>query len=342
MPIVNFAPATRAGAHMLIQLYGPPRSGKTYTALRLARGIAGPKGKIGMLDTEAGRGRLYSDKVAGGFEVGELTPPFTPRRYIEAISEALSRNVSVLVIDSFSHVWAGTGGVLEMADQAEADGKKGLLKWLEPKRDYKRLVNFLLSTRMHIILCSRAKQPVEERIVEVDGKLKKTLVTLSWEPIQDRQLKYEMTIAVPMTLDGAYETDPSRLKVPGDLASFFGGDLLTEQTGAAVAEWVAGGSPMDPSLELLRKEAFEVATAGTEFFTKWWNSAPVKPRRNHLRSDLDNLASIAREADAEAERQRQAEEETRQAETDQELLDDPFASRPIANGADRPARRTRA
>ncbi len=34
----------------------------------------GPTGKIGMLDTESGRARLYSDKVPGGFVVGELPP----------------------------------------------------------------------------------------------------------------------------------------------------------------------------------------------------------------------------------------------------------------------------
>ena len=75
MGILNIAPAERAGAHLLIQLYGPPRSGKTYTALRIARGMVGPTGRIGMLDTESGRARLYSDKVPGGFAVGELTPP---------------------------------------------------------------------------------------------------------------------------------------------------------------------------------------------------------------------------------------------------------------------------
>ena len=67
MGILNIAPAERAGAHLLIQLYGPPRSGKTYTALRIARGMVGAKGKIGMLDTESGRARLYSDKVVAGF-----------------------------------------------------------------------------------------------------------------------------------------------------------------------------------------------------------------------------------------------------------------------------------
>jgi hypothetical protein len=76
MGILNIAPAERAGAHLLIQLYGPPRSGKTYTALRIARGMVGPKGRIGVLDTESGRARLYSDKVPGGFVVGELTPPW--------------------------------------------------------------------------------------------------------------------------------------------------------------------------------------------------------------------------------------------------------------------------
>src|SRR5437764_8079659 len=46
MGILNIAPAERAGAHLLIQLYGPPRSGKTYTALRIARGMVGPDGGI--------------------------------------------------------------------------------------------------------------------------------------------------------------------------------------------------------------------------------------------------------------------------------------------------------
>jgi hypothetical protein len=327
----------RAGAHLLIQLYGPPRSGKTYTALRIARGMVGANGRIGMLDTESGRARLYSDKVPGGFVVGELTPPYTPRRYLEAIEEFLKYGVDILVVDSFSHCWEGPGGVLEMADQAEENGKKGLLKWLEPKRDYKKLVSFLLSTRLHMILCSRAKQPLIEAIL--DGQ--KTLITQPWEPIQDKRLKYEMTIVVPMTLDGGYETDPGRLKAPDDLAYLFQGERLDEATGAAIAEWVAGGKPVDRALELSRKAAFDAASAGTAAFTKWWNSAPVKPRRKALRPDIDNLASIARAADQEMARERQAEAEARQHQADEVLLDDPFGKPPaLGNGGiDRPVAR---
>jgi hypothetical protein len=330
MGILNIAPAERAGAHLLIQLYGPPRSGKTYTALRIARGMVGPKGRIGVLDTESGRARLYSDKVPGGFVVGELTPPYTPRRYLEAIEEFLAYGVDILVVDSFSHCWERPGGVLEMADQAEENGKKGLMKWLAPKRDYKKLVSFLLSTRMHMILCSRAKQPILEAIVEGE----KTLLTQPWEPIQDKRLKYEMTIVVPMTLDGEYETEASRLKAPADLTHLFRGELLDEGTGAAIAEWVNGEKPVDHALELLRRAAFEAASGGTKSLTKWWNSAPVRGRRKALRPDLDNLASIARAADEESARELPAAEITRQPQLDRERLDNPFGKIPMrGNGS---------
>src|SRR5437762_7643738 len=109
------------------------------------------------------------------------------------------------------------------------------------------------------MLCSRAKQPFLETVVQGE----KTLVTQPWEPIQDKRLKYEMTIVVPMTLDGGYEIDPTRLKAPSDLAHLFQGELLDERTGAAIAEWV-GGKPVDHALEPLRRAAFDAAAAGTE------------------------------------------------------------------------------
>jgi hypothetical protein len=165
----------------------------------------------------------------------------------------------------------------------------------------------------------------------VEGE--KTLVTQPWEPIQDKRLKYEMTIVVPMILDGAYETEASRLKAPADLAHLFQGELLDERTGAAIAEWVNGGKPVDHALELLRRAAFDAASGGTESFTKWWNAAPVRGRRKALRSDLDNLVSIARAADDEVARERQAEEAARQQRQDQALLDDPFGKIPIRGNA---------
>ena len=154
------------------------------------------------------------------------------------------------------------------------------------------------------------------------------------EPIQDQRLKYEMTIVVPMTLDGAYETDPARLMAPGDLLHLIQGELLDESTGAAIAAWVQGGKPVDHAIELLRRAGFEAAAAGTDSFTRWWNAPRVRGRRKGLNSDFDNLVSIARAADREIARERQAEAETRQEQRDEQLLGDPFGKLPIrGNGS---------
>ena len=111
--------------------------------------------------------------------------------------------------------------------------------------------------------------------------------------------------------------------MPGHFPHLFRGELLDENTGAAIADWVKG-KPFDHALELLRRAALEAAAGGTERFTKWWNSPSVRPRRKGLRPDFDNLTSIARAADQELAREREAETEVGQRQRDRELLDAPF------------------
>lgn len=292
MGILNIQPATLKGAHLLIQVFGGPQSGKTRTALRLARGMAGPKGKVGVIDTESGRARLHANKIPGGFFTGELTPPFTPARYRLAIEEMLAAKVDVLVIDSWSHVWSGTGGVLEMADLAEKGGAKGQQIWLRPKVEYRKLIAFLLSTRMHIILSTRAKQPLIEGVA--NGK--KTLTPGPWEPISDKMFRYEMTVSIPMLLAGTYETSLDRLKSHEDLVQFFDGKLLTEETGARIAELVDDGVELNHDHELLKKRAADAAQDGVEAFREFWKAAS-KADREVLRGMLENLESVAKAAD---------------------------------------------
>ena len=56
-----------------------------------------------------------------------------------------------------------------------------------------------------------------------------------------------------------------------------------------------------------------------------------------MRPDLDNLASIARAADAENASERQADEAARQQQRDRERLEDPFGKLPIrGNGSVNP------
>ena len=78
-------PATRVGINPLIVAYSESGCGKTYSALLLARGMAGPSGKIVVADSESGRASLYADVLAGGFETFDLAAPFSPTRYCEAV-----------------------------------------------------------------------------------------------------------------------------------------------------------------------------------------------------------------------------------------------------------------
>ena len=68
----SFRPAERSQAKPLIGLYAESGCGKTYSALLLARGFVGSAGKIGMIETEAGRGEAYADIVPGGYDVASL------------------------------------------------------------------------------------------------------------------------------------------------------------------------------------------------------------------------------------------------------------------------------
>src|SRR6185436_10622008 len=62
-------PAVRENVPLLIGLAGGTGSGKTYSAMRLAKGLAGGQ-KFAVIDTESGRARAYADEFQ--FDSGEL------------------------------------------------------------------------------------------------------------------------------------------------------------------------------------------------------------------------------------------------------------------------------
>ena len=93
--ILVIEPFIRTKFPVLVCLFGFSGCGKTMSAIKIAKGMGG---KTAFLDTETGRGRVYA-KYAEGFAYSELTPPFTPERYIAAIKQIEAAGFDNLVID---------------------------------------------------------------------------------------------------------------------------------------------------------------------------------------------------------------------------------------------------
>src|SRR6476660_5937503 len=106
--------ATRKKAKIRLGLSAESGGGKTFSAILIAKGLCPDLSKVAIIDTENGSADLYAH--LGNYQVLPLKPPFTPERYIEALTLCQGSGIEVIIIDSISHEWEGKGGVLELAD----------------------------------------------------------------------------------------------------------------------------------------------------------------------------------------------------------------------------------
>ena len=246
----TFRPAQRESLHLLISLAGGTGSGKTLSALKLAKGIAGPGNRIAFIDTENGRGLMYADDFP--IDYGALSEPYTPPRYIEALKAGAKTGAGVIILDSLSHIWTGTGGVLEQQEDilqkmAGDDFKKReacrMSSWIKPKGDHKKFVTALLQIPCHVICCFRASPRIE--MVKKDGggwevRAKESLAgAQGWIPDAEKSLPFEMTASFLLLAERPGVPIP--IKLPQPLRSIFPLDQpINEDSGARLAAWARG------------------------------------------------------------------------------------------------------
>lgn len=245
----TFRRASRAQTPIIVGLAGPSKSGKTFSALRLAKGMANG-GKIAMINTEGPRGHQY----AGQFEYDacDLTEPFSMKKYEEAIKAAAEFNPAVLIIDSMSHAHEGIGGMLDQ-HEAELDRMAGQdykkrekmtwAAWVKPKADEANMINSMLQVKFHIVLCFRAK----EKIKIVRGQEPKDL---GWRPIASDRIHFEtaFTLILPPNSKGTPDLSQTGSELRSPFDTMIKATQLNELLGRELAEWSAGGSrPQEPS-----------------------------------------------------------------------------------------------
>ena len=297
MSVINIREAQRQGARLLIGLAGVSGGGKTHSALRLAYGLAsGDAKKIGLLDTENGRGSLYADKLPNKekFMIGDLIPPFSPKRYMDAIKQFQASGIDVLIIDSISHEWEGEGGCTEIAENNKLGG---MLNWALAKGQHKQFVNALLYSDMHVIVCLRARE--KSRPVEVvkDGKKKTEYVSDGLQAITEKNFLFEMTASLMVTDLGTAQTV---IKCPGDLMPFLGrgSGYLTEDDGKAIRQWVDGMPARDPRIDQAIGVLELACEGGMAALETAWKATPREIQHALGVPFLETLKAAATEYDA--------------------------------------------
>jgi len=172
--MAGFRKAKAEQAALKMALYGLAGSGKTFTSLMLAEGLAKISGKrVAYIDTERGTD-FYCKSVPERSvhpEAFDFDALYT-RSITEIMSEvkALSaKEYGVIVLDSITHVW-------EAAREAYAgrETKAGTIPiwaWAKIKKPYKELITYLLNSPMHVIMCGRQGNEYDED--EKTGDMKK-------------------------------------------------------------------------------------------------------------------------------------------------------------------------
>ena len=285
MSILQIRPVERTAAKLVVGLAGTSGSGKTYTALQLAYGLAGKNAsKVGLLDTENRRGSLYSHVLGAPFMIGDLTAPFSPERYREALNEFAASGVEVIVVDSMSHEWEGEGGCDEIAHAPKANGQaRKIADWITAKREHHRFMRNLLNMPCHVIACFRARE-------KADFKNPDKPVSLGIQPIAEKNTMFEMTLSF-MLYNGGVNREP--LKEIPEFFPFLRGDgYLTAEHGEQMREWAGGMDPLERQRNVLRLAAGK----GTAALAEEWGRTKGKAA---LEGFKDTLKGLAAHADAE-------------------------------------------
>jgi hypothetical protein len=208
-----------------------------------------------VIDTEEGSSDLYDH--LHDFDVIDLRPSFTPERYIEAIAAAEAAGYEVIIVDSVTHCWSGTGGCLELLEEIAKAQFRGntwsAFSVITPR--WRAFVDKLLRSSAHIICSGRSKTET----AQVDDHGKKKVAKLGMKLEARDGLEFEFTTVLDVIHDGHYAT------VSKDRTGVFAGDPkpISVDTGRRLSEWLSGGH--EPEAQPLKTApAVDVAKLLTE------------------------------------------------------------------------------
>jgi hypothetical protein len=242
--------AERRQAKARIALTGVTGGGKTLTSLLIARGLAGSMGRIIVVDTEHGTSHKYAHRRdVGEFDVLELTS-FSPTDYKEALAFVGREGYDVVVVDSISHEWAGTGGSLELVDAAAraSQSHNKYIAWGDVTPKHNAFVEAILALPGHVIVTMRSKMDYSQ---DRDEKGRTTINKVGLNPIQRDGVEYEFDIVADLNLFHVLSVNKTRY-APLDGVSV---EKPGVEFGEEILKWLSEGTPVEVAPKVVARES---------------------------------------------------------------------------------------
>lgn len=226
---MTFKKAERKKVYLKVGISGASGSGKTFSALRVATGIAKKCGsRIAMISTEKTRSLYYGSEF--DFDILELDD-YTPETYMSAIDAAISAGYEIIIIDSFTHCWQKLN---ELHSQI---GGNSFTAWGRLKPRMKALTNKILSAPAHMLVLSRAKT---DWAIDTNngGKSAPTKLGVKADTVAD--FDYELTLAFMLNQNHLASVENGKDNTR--LYSNNNFKVLDESDGEAMYEWANSGT----------------------------------------------------------------------------------------------------
>lgn len=252
--------AKRKQAKIKLGIQGCSGSGKTMSALFIAYGLCGNWSKVAVIDTENYSASLYAH--LGAFKVLNIAAPFTPEKYIEAIRLCESAGIEVIIVDSISHEWEGSGGILDIHGNMQGNS---FANWSKVTPRHNSFIQAILQSPAHIIGTIRSKQ--EYVLSERNGKQVPEKVGM--KGVTREGMDYEFTMVFDINIKHFATASKDRTGLFMDKPEF----KITSETGERILAWCNEGVPHEP------KEDFLIRINGCKSFeelTKLYYAYPDK------------------------------------------------------------------
>jgi hypothetical protein len=274
--------AQRKQAKIKLALQSPSGGGKTYSALLLASGMA-DWSKIAVIDTENHSADLYAN--LGQFNVLSLSNPFTPERYIKAIEVCEQAGMEVIILDSVTHLWSETGGILDSHSKMAGNS---FTNWSKLTPRFNGFIQKVLESSCHIISTIRSKQ--DYVLTDKNGKMVPEKVGLKGQMREGYD--FEMTIVFDLSISHHASASKDRTGLFMDKPEA----IITPDYGKRILKWCNEGTSLNEVIKQIQN------ATSVERLREIYNTYPeyrtqIEPlaiaRKEQLNANIINQTKIS-------------------------------------------------